>query len=539
MRIYNFTIKTFQRNLLIAFLLIIAISYSFSAIFFGLDFTDSFYHINQALNPANGIYLYPFILSSIIIKHIVEVAGPEVINFRVINWFLLSLSLFLPFLLLKVRKARETILFYIAITFILYTPFNANILGYDTLSIFFLSIIFSVTALYIKTRKIYLVFFLSLFCAAAILIRLPNVLIIPMIFLFLLVTESVGLKKLYFRKILIPVIYLLLTSLFTFACYSFYYDTWNHFILATSNSESHNLLLLFSNYLKDGFKIVGFIFLILFGLFGYKKINLNRQLLVKDGVLIIFFIVSLYFFVGYTKFSINYALFLVALAISILIIEIYNGFKEKFSESRLVIFLFITFLFVNPLGSSTGLLKAYSLLLLFPFILSISKLKDKKYWLILVAVLIPFSILTKVFGIYEDKNLMALSEELKLQKLSPIRTNRERAFYLEETDNLVQNLFSRGVEVYFYGDKSHIFHYLYPETFLHNKSFFQPVDDFSYVQDILDMVRDKDQVAVFIVETYPVLEPSPLPSLMEKELLKRNFEKLYNGNIIYYLKSED
>src|SRR5690606_9389288 len=93
-------------NFLIGLVLILTIIYSFSGIFFGLDFTDSFYHLNQALNPVDGIYLYPFFLSSVIIKGFIELAGSDIIYLRIINWFLLVTSMILPFIFIKVKCKR-------------------------------------------------------------------------------------------------------------------------------------------------------------------------------------------------------------------------------------------------------------------------------------------------------------------------------------------------------------------------------------------------------------------------------------------------
>ena len=151
--------------------------------------------------------------------------------------------------------------------------------------------------------------------------------------------------------------------------------------------------------------------------------------------------------------------------------------------------LFLLFLFINPFGSNTGLLKGYSLLVLVPFILSISEIRNKRYWFVLTIVLVPFSIFTKIFGIYEDKNLLVLNEKVVLEKLSPIRTNSERAKYLEKVGATVENLRSRGVKVYFYGDKAHIFHYLYPDTSLDIISFFQPVDNRDFLEEIRKRFR--------------------------------------------------
>jgi hypothetical protein len=177
----------------------------------------------------------------------------------------------------------------------------------------------------------------------------------------------------------------------------------------------------------------------------------------------------------------------------------------------------------------------YSLLVLVPFVLSVSELRNKKYWFILIAVLIPFAIVTKIFGIYEDKNLLVLNEELRLEKLSPIHTNSERAGYLEQVDTIVKNLKSKGVKVYFYGDKAHIFHYLYPETSFEIISFFQPVDKPDFFEELKKKIDGNSKVAVFLISSYP--EVSDLTgSLIEQKLSKTGFQLVKALELNYYIK---
>jgi hypothetical protein len=535
LNIYSIRPTTFQRNAFIAALLFLAALYSFSGIFFGLDFTDSFYHLNQAIQPSNEVFLYPFLLSSVILKELIMFAGPEIIYLRVMNWIILFGTMLLPFIFLKVKRERWMIFLYFALVLFLYTPFNANILGYDTLSIFINTMLFSLTALYLRTGKNYFIPVLSFIGAAAVLIRLPNILAVPLVFLFLLLFERLKFKKWNVKIFISPGLYLSLSLLLMVVGYCIYYKTWEQFIQATSNSNSHDLLLLFSNYFRDVLKLIGFVFLIVFGFFVYRKLPSKRFVLLKDGILFLFLVVCLLFFVGYSKFSVNYALFLVALSISFVFIQVYEGRSEKMSGKNLILILFLFFLLINPFGSITGLLKSYSLLLLFPFVLSISTVKDKKYWLILAAVLIPFSVVIKATGVYEDKNLMALNEELKIEKLTPIRTNSERANFIQETDAVVQNLSAQGVEVFFYGDKSHIFHYLYPETSLDLSSFFQPVDDPVFFAEVEKVLQGKESVAVFIINSYPENLSSSL-SLFELELITNGFEKIEDGKVKFYQK---
>lgn len=537
MKIYDFSIIGFRPNLLPFLFLATTVLYNFSVIFFGLDFTDSFYHLNQAIDPADGVYLYPFFLSSVIIKGFIELVGPNIIHLRTINWLLLFFSLLLPFFFLKVYSNRFEFFFYIACGLILITPFNANILGYDTLSIFINSFLFAVTALYLKSRAFYLIVVLSFLCAVAIFIRFPNGLAVPIVFIFVLVSEKLSGRGRGLKIIERPVIFLILTLLLLFFGYSLYYTGLDQFVGAFSNSESHNILFLLKNYFKDGIETAGFVVLLLLLFLLYKKV-IARASLLQEGILIVLFIVFLLYFVGYSKFAINYSLFLVAMVISIVVIQTYYNRKDIFSFEQLILYLLLLFLFINPFGSNTGLLKAYSLFLLLPFVLTIIDLKCKKFWLLLFVVLVPFSVLIKFYGIYEDKSLFHLDEKLELKKLSPIRTNSVRKEYLERTDAVVQQLSAQGVDIYFYGDKSHIFHYLYQDSSINISSFFQPVDEITFFPEIKEVLRGKNRVAVFIVDSYPERESSRT-SFMEQEIIRNGLKKEEDGSVKYYLWDPD
>ncbi len=535
MKIRRPAFKPFHLILFSVLFLLISLLYSFMGIFFGLDFTDSFYHLNQALYPVSDTYLYPFFLSSLLIKKIIDMVGQEIINLRIINWVLLTASIFLPFIVLKVHRNKSEVLFYVSIVLVLYAPFNANILGYDTLSIFILSLLFSLSLLYHRSVKFYLIFLLALVCAAAVLIRLPNILAVPVIFFFLFVSEGVSKKGWTLNQLTRPGTFLIFTCLFIVLGYALYYSSWDQFVVAYSNSESHDLLLLFSNYFKDAIKLAAYIFIILTGLWGYRKLNTSGFPLIKESVLFLFFGLCLIFIVGNTKYSVNYSLFLVAAAIAFCLSQIYDARKEKLSYKKLILLLFLLFLFIYPFGSNTGLLKAYSLLVLVPFVLSISELRIKNYWFILTAALIPFAISTKIYCIYEDKNLIVLNEKLRLEKLSPIHTNRQRAMYLKQVDTTVESLISEGVQVYFYGDKAHIFHYKYPETTLDIVSFFQPVDRPEFFKNIDKAFQGQHKVAVFVINSYPMTSALS-QSLLEQFLISMGFDKVQKGSVEYFLK---
>lgn len=514
-----------------------SIIYFFSKIFFGIDFTDSFYHLNQALDPADGIYLYPFFLSSIILKNIVEILGPDIIYLRLINSLFLFFSILIPFFSIKVKKPREEIAFYIACVLILFAPFNVNILGYDTLSIFILSLIFSFTIQYIKKPQFYKLALISVLCSAAVLIRLPNLLVVFVVLLAICVIERIRTGSFNLKCLRYPLLFLFTTFILIYLGYSLYYTNLSAFLETSANANSHHLLELSYTYFIHGIELLVYILLILGGYYLFKKFYFSSKnsLFVLYGIIGMSLIIFISTYVILTKYSQKYSLLLTAVALSLSIVQIVQNRKNGLDYKNLISCLFLLFLFINPFGSNTGLLKATSLFLLFPFVLCIYELKFKKFWFLLLIVVLPFSLIETFYSTYEDRGLFSLNKTLDLDLLHPINTTNARAGFLKNMDSVIIELQSKNIQTYFYGDKSHIFHYLYPKTSLHINSFYQPTDDPIYYPQIERIIGDKQRVAIFIVGSYQDNNEKE-QYFLEKALIESGFSRRRMGSISFYQK---
>lgn len=345
-------------------------------------------------------------------------------------------------------------LFYIACGLFLFTPFNVNILGYDSISIFILSLIFSLSVLYLQKANLYVLLPLSFIGSLAVLIRLPNMIVVPIVLLVIGISGEIETGHFSWKP---AALFLGLTLLLVFFGFSMYYSQIDELLGASANSSSHDLNILFYNYFLHGLKILLFITLISGGYFVFKKSGGEVPKLVKYVVTGLFFILLIGVFVIRSKYPQNYSLFLTAFALSIIIVHITRNRKNWLSIQNLVIYLYVLFLFINPLGSNTGLLKAVSLFLLLPFVLSFQNLKLDKFWLSILIVLVPFSFIEKLSGIYEDNSIPVLNSTLTIPALHPVKTTKTRAAFLEKIDSEISELKKNNMEVYFYGDKSHIF----------------------------------------------------------------------------------
>src|SRR5690606_15060492 len=129
----------------------------------------------------------------------------------------------------------------------------------------------------------------------AIMVRLPNILAVPVIFVFILVAERFNRRKWELKSFLKPGIFLISTFLITAASFAIYYNSWEQFYASSSNAESHNFLSLIFKYSRDATKIVGYVILLLLGLFAYYKTSKKKFNLFINGLLIAFFLIILYF----------------------------------------------------------------------------------------------------------------------------------------------------------------------------------------------------------------------------------------------------
>ncbi|UJH91037.1 hypothetical protein LZ575_20610 [Antarcticibacterium sp. 1MA-6-2] len=100
----------------------------------------------------------------------------------------------------------------------------------------------------------------------------------------------------------------------------------------------------------------------------------------------------------------------------------------------------------------------------------------------------------------------------------------------------VADLQGKGYNVYFYGNKSHIFRYLYPESSLGIDSFFQPVETLQFISQIERKISGKEKIAIFVVNLYPekraIYEITPL----ENELQNLGLERVVDEAMIFYKK---
>jgi len=526
----SFNRKT--QKLVILLFFVLATSYFFLSIFFGLDFSDGFYHINQALYTYGDWSQHKFFLSSIIINYWIEVFGKNLIGLRFFNALIIYFSALIPILFLNTRNRWEQV-FTLGIALVLIAPLNANILGYDTFTIIICSIVFTILISFLKSKNYLKLGCLAFFCAAAVFIRFPNIILLGIIPLSLFIDKSIAGTnyKLFVKRSLI---FLVLSFLFLVSGYLLFFSNDQHFgENFFTHKQSHQIGALLKNYISDAPAILLYSSIITLSFFLLKKIW--RERFYWTLLLVIFLSILLVIFIIDTKYARSYSLMMTSIALvfsAILYLDSKPG-----SFHRVILASFVLMLFVSPFGSDTGLLKSSFLFVLFPAVLSASFLEMRKLIMATLLLILPFAFLEKVNAIYEDGKMHQLIAKPKNKLLSPVRTTELRKTYLDKIDEEVKKLTSEDVSIYFYGKKSHLFTFLYPQAYSEAADFRQPLDDPKSIAEIRNKLIHTNKAAIFIVNSYPNADDtSDESNKLVEELKENNFQKIKIGNLEYYLK---
>jgi hypothetical protein len=442
--------------------------YQFIFLFFGLDFSDSFYNINNfiRIGNANAEVNPNYFLSSYLGYYWSAIFGTHVLAFRTFNWVLNALLLLSPLLLIQ-RKDFKYFLVYFVITGIILAPiFGLNILGFDSFTNLFVVLSLVLLIRYISNPGTGLLLLLGGLSAVLIACRIPNLLIMPVIGGMLITNASI--RNCSFSYIGKTILIYLVAALAAFALLVvFYYGSIPLFFdkliaqLAFESKAGHETSTLLENYFRDfttvllyaGF--IGFIYLI--NKVNYK--NIYVYYLVKALSVVLAF-VFYYKVIKGTYYNWQLVLLLNAFLISYVLIYIFEHLKEIRTSKTLVAAGILIFSFIPAFGSDTGLLKTYAVFSLFPFLLICYRVKYRKTYLGLLLVLVPIAVIDKFYVIYEDDPLRNLTETHAFERIDNIFTTPANVAYVKEVVHAFNGLKAENSEVIFYGNNSHLFNFL-------------------------------------------------------------------------------
>lgn len=487
---FNFinSLSSVQKKIVASASVVLAILYYLYFIQFGLDLTDSFFHINYFIHKILDPTTF---LSSTFGFYLSRFFGEQLIIFRLLYIFLMVVMQLLPFLLIQKEKRLNYLIFFFPFS-LLIAPTMFNYLSYDTFTVFFLTLYIVVFISYLKKNKVFLLFFLSIIAAILIGLRLPNILL-------LIFTSFIFFLHFYYNKrIMIFVIstYLVLTIVFyviiilsQYKNIQDFFSNFNYFIAL--KGESHGFFYLIKSYLYDVFKILFFItissFIFISSIF--KKFNKKTIKIIGILMFLIFYIV----FVFEKSFAYRLGLFLNALLIFICLFDFKNNL---YSTKRLFYLSLFLFSFVPALGSDTGLHKSSFIFVFLPFVFSISDKINYKFILLLVLIL-PISIFQRFNISYNDVSPIYANAKSSIKKIQYIQSSTIRIKEIEAIKVDSEMLTNRGYKVLYYGVKSHILNYLFFEKKPVFIGYFQNINsDIEFTK--LEAIASQNKIAILI-----------------------------------------
>lgn len=492
----------------------LSLFYSFVLVFYGIDFTDTFYHLNSfkdfELSSLTG-------LTSLIGIFWMKLFGNNLLSFRILNLLLINFAVIIPFLFFVPKAEKTKSYIFLGSSIVLLASLNANIFNYDTVTLFFLSFASIWIIKYYQTgKKSYLLTY-GFFSALLILARFPNIVILPLSIILLLIIEYQKYKKvkkdflIKFGKVIF--LYFFICTIVLVLASFLMYGNINGLFPRVSNSISsigkhHSLKTMiwrYSSHFVQIFQYIAVIALLVY--FGVKERNFPKKYKYFIHFLI-YILISLFLMLGIKiiDYNLNLSLFYSALCYALIINYLCFYFKRH--ENDFITFPLILFGFsiIPSMGSNTGLLKtSLFLLCYFPFLFLFIKRNRLLYHKIIykmIFLLVVFSVYTRITNIYEDSSLNNLNCELKYKLIRYIHTTKERCYFIEEvlSDILIEK--NKNHPILLYGRVSHIFYYLTNITPLYQHSFWMPFDESSEISRVEEVIK-KIKPVIFLLSNYP------------------------------------
>lgn len=512
-------------------LLLLIVGYQVYYVFFGLDFQDGFYHINRMVS--DNPYVMTFLSYKLGYFWSVLV-GKSVLSFRLFNAMLYSVMLLVPAVLVKEKKQFVLIAFMISFPFAL---LNWNLIGYDTFSFLFLILATVGVLNYFNTPSNFSLFVLILLSVLAISVRLPNILCVPIIGLFILIYGKWYRQKWYW----LPVFWYGFSTMISFVIVlSITYGSPSGYWAQIQNSlhatqEDHSLSALLTVYIKHFFWIVKILFFLgsfyfLYGFLKKKRFGLG-----------FFFLLSIFPVYLYSKkifstgFNTKAALFLASMLILFLVLEAFFHVKMKSEKKELLpLITILALLFLPCLGSNSGFKYAGIFIVFFPWLYLRSKLWYKEYFILVFIFLIPLSILEKRNIKFMDESQPFLTSAYDVKNLEGIRSTPERVVYVDQVVKDCNYLSGQKKKIILYGLNSHIFNYLVNHSVSNFDSFAMKLDN---QEEIIKMQHILEKERICVIITAPDLEENKLSS-MEKMITTHHYARFYKKGYVILIPKE-
>lgn len=500
-----------------------SIVYFLSGIFWGLDFTDGLFHINEAV-LCSGKLPFETILTSHILLSMYPLIGNHLILWRLINALVLLFSFLLIYLIIskkaKHKNARTLFSFFIFI----FTPMNYNIIGYDSFTILFTSIIiFFLFSFELTNKKNILV--LSFLMALSMLIRIPNIIIIPLMYIYFHAVRN----KYQWSNSKMHQNYIV-TVLFTLIIYFLYllltFGNPSHIINSFASGNQHGITKMIHYYYEDVKKII--VFTSIFIVFYLLTTRQKKANLLFNSLLIIVVLLSLLYTHRFNfLFHWQYALITSSFLISFFIIQ--NISHKKISLTS--IFILLSMFSISFL-SNTGLLKIVYLsnLAMLYFAEDLNR-KTRLFLYYGILFFLPYAAIERISSTFEDKGYVDLTWQIKSEELECIFTTKKQSEYINKISEISRQLKKEEYKVYYYGLGSHLFSFIDPSP-RKKYSYYQVYNNPEEINEIIsDSANRKIAVMLFNLPSN-----SGHTTIVEKQLNQKGFRLDSDNYISIYVK---
>jgi hypothetical protein len=489
--------------------------------FFGLDFTDSFYHLN---NIEHSQEKYMTFLSYTLLGSWTQFFGDTLISLRIFNSTVTLLVVFIPLLFFRKKINNQTILFSAIAIFIL-TSTHSNVVGYDIITRLFLILVFALFVKFVHTGKTYFLILVGLFSILLTGARLQNIIIVPILlslyfihyyFKALKNNKRVGTYVNTFIKH--SIIYVLLIAALGITGLLVFFNDPSHFLNAiyatiknlihsSSPHNSHSFRALLDAYIIDFIKLLqylGFLFFIKY-LHSFKVKSQVAQYVLSGFTVLLF---AFFTFVGviYVDKNFSFSPYYASIVLFIFLISSRQSIHEKRYDQ---LFLFITIVFfslIPPFGSNTGLFKYFPFLVsVFPVTTLFYRYRISRTAIIYLMIVLLYASYTRLNHTNEDGRLTShiqTNTTVDIPKLKHIRTSPERVQYLENVYSDYENDFSEQTEILFFGRVSHIVYYITGKKPLYKQTFWMQPDNPGEIAKAERVIKNKRPV-VYYMPGYP------------------------------------
>ena len=502
---------------LINFILILG--FPLFLILYGMDFTDSPFSMRSAQSPDNAVLTW---LTALIGHAWASIFSDSLLSFRLLNYFVTESIVLIFYFVYFYRKDFLQFSRYALTAIILTVATSSNIFGYGSSSLLCLIILFVCLHKFSSNPNFIYVVVCGFVSIMAMLVKFPNIVIIPVFFILLGVftfvkygKSALSTKNTWFFLIKIYMIYGLsclfaLSVFFVLFMSPFdYYSNVTDKLSALSHSDAtHSTSKIYTNYMRDAIAIAKYMGVIVMMLIAY---NLSANYLKIKRWLISLALFLVYFYYIYINntgdYNFGYSLQITAFTLFFLFVFLYHSYEERNFTHLFIIFTISVLLFMPAIGSDTGLLKCKSfatfiLIFLLNWIFE-KKMKATgvKYFItVLLFSLITYGLYNRFTWFYGDtRNIIELKYTIHHPKLKYIKTTIYRKELTEKIIKKVDALTINQKDKVFFGAAGQMFYYLYNQAPLSNQLFYLEMNDKKVIQQLEYLIQNEHKHPLVVI----------------------------------------